>query len=82
MIAYRIWQVAGWTMLHYLWVGGGLGTATLALRWVLRSAAANVRYLAALGGLALDDRRASANRRLRNARPGAAAQQSVANGWD
>ncbi len=53
MIAYRIWQVAGWTMLHYLWVGGGLGTATLALRWVLRSAAANVRYLAALGGLAL-----------------------------
>ena len=80
MIAYRIWQVAGWTMLHYFWVGGGLGAAMLALRWALRSAAANVRYFAALAGLALIDRRAGADRRLRNARPGAAAEQSVAAG--
>jgi beta-lactamase regulating signal transducer with metallopeptidase domain len=53
MIAYRIWQVAGWTMLHYLWVGGAVGTAMLAVRWSLRSAAPNVRYLAALAGLVL-----------------------------
>jgi len=25
MTEFRIWQIAGWTMLHYLWVGGVLG---------------------------------------------------------
>jgi len=53
MIGYRLWQIAGWTMLHYLWVGAVLGTAAMAARLGLRLAAANVRYLAALGSLLL-----------------------------
>ncbi len=53
MIGYRIWQIAGWTMLHYLWVGAVLGVAAIVLRLFLRSAAANVRYVAALGSLLL-----------------------------
>ncbi len=51
MIGYRIWQIAGWTMLHYLWVGAALGAAAIVLRFALRRAAANVRYVAALCGL-------------------------------
>ena len=38
-------------MLHYLWVGAALGTAAMVVRFALRSAAANVRYLTALGSL-------------------------------
>ena len=49
MVEFRIWQIAGWTMLHYLWVGGVLGVIALMLRRALRAAAANLRYLAALG---------------------------------
>jgi beta-lactamase regulating signal transducer with metallopeptidase domain/5-hydroxyisourate hydrolase-like protein (transthyretin family) len=53
MIGSRLWQVAGWTMLHYFWVGGALGVAALLLRQRLRSAAAGARYLVALGSLLL-----------------------------
>ena len=27
MIGFRLWQIAGWTMLHYFWVGAALGAA-------------------------------------------------------
>ena len=53
MIAYRLWQIAGWTMLHYFWVGAALGAMALLARQKLRSSAAGVRYLFALGSLAL-----------------------------
>ncbi len=53
MIGSRLWQVAGWTMLHYFWVGAALGAAALLVRQRLRPAAAGVRYLFALGSLAL-----------------------------
>lgn len=53
MITFRLWQIAGWTMLHYFWVGAVLGTAALAVRPKLRSASASVRYLFALGSLLL-----------------------------
>ena len=53
MIASHLWQIAGWTMLHYLWVGAMLGAVVLLVRQRLRSAAANTRYLFALGGLLL-----------------------------
>ena len=46
-----VWQLAGWTMLHYLWLGMLAGLAAGALRLVLRRASANVRYVAALGCL-------------------------------
>ncbi len=32
MIGYRLWQIAGWTMLHSLWVGAALGSLALAAR--------------------------------------------------
>ncbi len=53
MITFRLWQIAGWTMLHYFWVGAVLGAAALAVRPKLRSASASVRYLFALGSLLL-----------------------------
>ena len=53
MIDFRIWQIAGWTMLHYLWVGAVLGILVAAVRLLLRSHGANVRYLAALGCFAV-----------------------------
>jgi len=40
-------------MLHYLWVGAALGAVVLLARQGLRSAAANVRYLIAVGSLLL-----------------------------
>lgn len=49
----RLWQIAGWTMLHYFWVGAALGAVGLLARRQLRSAAASVRYLVALGSLML-----------------------------
>ena len=53
MIDFRIWQIAGWTMLHYLWIGSLLGVAAVAVRRLLRSRGANLRYLAAVGCFAL-----------------------------
>ena len=53
MTDFRIWQIAGWTMLHYLWVGGVLGVVAVTMRRLLRGRAANLRYLAALGCFAL-----------------------------
>ena len=70
MIAYRIWQIAGWTMLHYLWVGAVLGVAAIVLRLFLRSAAANVRYVATLGSLLLMADRTGRHRGNRHARIG------------
>ena len=53
MIGSRLWQIVGWTMLHYFWVGAALGAVAFLVRRRLRSAAANVRYLFALGSLLL-----------------------------
>jgi len=53
MVEFRIWQIAGWTMLHYLWVGGLLGVIAVVLRRGMRSAGANLRYLAALSCFAI-----------------------------
>lgn len=39
-----VWLLAGWTMLHFLWVGALVGVATAVLRLALRRASANVRY--------------------------------------
>ena len=38
------WFVAGWTMLHYLWLGLAVGVTAGASRLVLRRASAQVRY--------------------------------------
>jgi beta-lactamase regulating signal transducer with metallopeptidase domain len=44
MMGSRPWLTAGWTMLHFLWVGGALGLAAAAGRLVLRRAAPEARY--------------------------------------
>ena len=44
MTGSRPWLTAGWTMLHFLWIGGALGLAAAAGRLVLRRAAPEVRY--------------------------------------
>lgn len=53
MTSLRLWQIAGWTMLHYVWVGAALGAAALLVRQTLRHAPAGVRYLVALATLFL-----------------------------
>jgi len=42
------WMAAGWTMLHFLWVGTILGVAGALARWLLVSSGPNVRYAVAL----------------------------------
>jgi len=46
------WLIAGWTMLHYVWVGSLLGILALTCKWLLRAAGANMRYVVALCRLA------------------------------
>ncbi len=49
----ELWQTAGWTMLHFLWLGMLVGLVALMGRWMLRRAVPAVRYVAALAALAL-----------------------------
>jgi beta-lactamase regulating signal transducer with metallopeptidase domain/thiol-disulfide isomerase/thioredoxin len=42
------WYVAGWTMLHFLWLGTLVGLVAGVCRLVLRRASANLRYATAL----------------------------------
>jgi beta-lactamase regulating signal transducer with metallopeptidase domain len=53
MLGSRLWEIAGWTMLHYFWVGAALGVAAICVRRALRTGSANVRYAAASGSLFL-----------------------------
>ena len=80
MIGYRIWQIAGWTMLHYLWVGAALGAAAIVLRFALRRAAANVRYVAALCGLLMMAAAPAVIAAVVAHRSGAAAERHCAGG--
>ncbi len=49
MTGFRLWQIAGWTMLHYFWIGALLGAAAMVLRRLLQPTSPTVRYTAALG---------------------------------
>jgi hypothetical protein len=49
----ELWHLAGWTMLHFLWLGTLAGLAAGVGRLVLRRAPANARYGAALVCLAV-----------------------------
>jgi beta-lactamase regulating signal transducer with metallopeptidase domain len=53
MIGLKLWQIAGWTMLHYFWVGLLLGAMALLLRRKLRWASEDAQYLVALVSLAV-----------------------------
>jgi beta-lactamase regulating signal transducer with metallopeptidase domain len=45
------WQVAAWTMLHFLWLGTLVGLAAVACRFAMRHASAETRYAASLACL-------------------------------
>lgn len=44
----ELWHVAGWTMLHFLWLGTLVALAAGVSRLALRRVSASVRYMAAL----------------------------------
>jgi len=44
----RLWQVAGWTMVHFFWVGLLLGLLAMLVRVALRRTPPKVRYAASL----------------------------------
>ena len=48
----QLWYTAGWTMLHFFWVGAALGCVAFAGHVMLRRATANARYFFALASLA------------------------------
>jgi len=41
----QVWQVAGWTMLHYSWIGALLGAVVFAVKPLLKRSSASVRYV-------------------------------------
>ncbi|TWT77817.1 Regulatory protein BlaR1 [Posidoniimonas polymericola] len=45
-----LWLIAGWTMLHFLWVGSTIALITLVARFTLRTAAPLARYTVTLMG--------------------------------
>lgn len=47
------WLLAGWTMIHFLWLGTLVAAAGFAARWMPRHTSANFRYVAALSSFAL-----------------------------
>ncbi len=47
--AVHLWHIAGWTMIHFLWLGAIVAVVAFLCRLLLRRAAPNVRYAAALG---------------------------------
>ncbi len=46
-----VWRLAGWTMLHYLWVGGVMAALAAAGRRMLRQVHPDVRYGYAVASL-------------------------------
>ena len=49
----RAWLLLGWSMIHFLWVGGAVLIATGVLRLLLQRATPNVRYAVAVATLAV-----------------------------
>ena len=49
----RFWNLLGWTMWHYLWVGAIFSMAVMVLRILLRRSSPNLRYLAAVVSLVI-----------------------------
>jgi beta-lactamase regulating signal transducer with metallopeptidase domain/multidrug efflux pump subunit AcrA (membrane-fusion protein) len=50
---FDLWMVAGWTMIHFVWLGTFVALAALMSRWLLRRTSATVRYAVALACLAM-----------------------------
>src|SRR4051812_3405358 len=50
---FDLWHIAGWTMIHFLWLGTLVAFAALVSRWLLCRTSANVRYATSLTFLTL-----------------------------
>ncbi len=48
-----LWSLAGWTMVHFLWLGAIVAAVATVARVALRSASPNARYAVAIGSLFL-----------------------------
>src|SRR3954465_5483143 len=44
----HLWNIAGWTMIHYLWTGALAGLVALIGKLLLKRTSPNVRYIFAL----------------------------------
>jgi beta-lactamase regulating signal transducer with metallopeptidase domain/biopolymer transport protein ExbD/C-terminal processing protease CtpA/Prc len=51
--ATNAWLLAGWTMIHFLWLGTLVAMAAFFCRWLLRRASANLRYAVSIACLSL-----------------------------
>jgi hypothetical protein len=49
----EMWHLAGWTMVHFVWLGALVGIAAAGCRLVLRRASPDARYIAATVSLAV-----------------------------
>src|SRR5262245_47553813 len=49
----ELWSVAGWTMVHFLWLGTVVGLVAMITRLLAGRASANVRYATALASLSV-----------------------------
>jgi beta-lactamase regulating signal transducer with metallopeptidase domain len=49
----ELWQLAGWTMLHFAWIGSVIGVVAFTCWLVTRRSPANVRYAVAIGCLCM-----------------------------
>src|SRR5215213_503402 len=45
---FDLWHIAGWTMIHFLWIGTLVALAGFLCRWLLRRLSPNVRYATSL----------------------------------
>ena len=61
MIGSRLWQIAGWTMLHYFWVGAALGAVALLARQSVAVGRGQRALSVCLGQSAAAERRARGN---------------------
>src|SRR3954466_4401500 len=50
---FDLWHIAGWTMIHFLWIGTLVGLVAFLCGWLLRRSSANFRYGTSLTCLAL-----------------------------
>src|SRR5450631_751310 len=48
---FELWQIVGWTMLHFLWLGTAIGATALACRVLVRRAPASIRYVVAMASM-------------------------------
>src|SRR5688500_18083574 len=49
----ELWQLAGWTMLHFLWLGTMVGLIAGVIRLLLRRTSPNIRYITSTATLAV-----------------------------